>query len=177
MVTCYHMCVKFLQSCWFEEPLLLLVHWASWSPESGQSSARSFQSTASFSWQALWRRCLHFPLGLGTWPHCKKYQSLVQWPWDYWPEPHRDSMRHCQEKDERGRTMQKSWRPLLKHPGLHDASAEPQADSVTPLWGSNSCKRVPNQLLSTVVHKHVQLFRGPTFLFIYDIHIYIIIFF
>ncbi len=51
---------------------------------------------ASFCWQALWRCWFHFPAGLGTCPHCQRYQKLVQWPWCYcawlasklaWPEP------------------------------------------------------------------------------------------
>ncbi len=25
----------------------------------------------------------HFPAGLGTCPHCQRYQKLVQWPWCY----------------------------------------------------------------------------------------------
>ncbi len=41
------------------------------------------------------------PEGLGTCPHCQRYQKLVQWPWCYcawlpsklaWPEPDRASM-------------------------------------------------------------------------------------
>ncbi len=39
---------------------------------------------ASFCWQALWRCWFHFPAGLGTCPHCQRYQKLVQWPWCYW---------------------------------------------------------------------------------------------
>ncbi len=35
---------------------------------------------ASFCWQALWRCWFHFPAGLGTCPHCQRYQKLVQWP-------------------------------------------------------------------------------------------------
>ncbi len=59
---------------------------------------------ASFCWQALWRCWFHFPAGLGTCPHCQRYQKLVQWPWCYcawlaskraWPEPHRESMGYC----------------------------------------------------------------------------------
>ncbi len=34
---------------------------------------------ASFCWQALWRCRFHFPAGLGTCPHCQRYQKLVQW--------------------------------------------------------------------------------------------------
>ncbi len=50
---------------------------------------------ASLCWQALWRCWFHFPAGLGTCPHCQRYQKLVQWPWCYcawlasklaWPE-------------------------------------------------------------------------------------------
>lgn len=53
---------------------------------------------ASFCWQALWRCRFHFPSGLGTCPHCQRYQKLVQWPWCCcawlaskltWSEPHR----------------------------------------------------------------------------------------
>ncbi len=35
---------------------------------------------ASFCWQALRRCWFHFPAGLGTCPHCQRYQKLVQWP-------------------------------------------------------------------------------------------------
>ncbi len=35
---------------------------------------------APFCWQALWRSWFHFPAGLGTCPHCQRYQKLVQWP-------------------------------------------------------------------------------------------------
>ncbi len=38
---------------------------------------------AFFGWQALWRCGFHFPAGLGTCPHCQRYQKLVQWPWCY----------------------------------------------------------------------------------------------
>ncbi len=38
---------------------------------------------ASFCWQALWRCWFHFQAGLGTCPHCQRYQKLVQWPWCY----------------------------------------------------------------------------------------------
>ncbi len=109
---------------------------------------------ASFCWQALWRCWFHFPAGLGTCPHCQRYLKLVQWPWCYctwlasklvWPEPHRESMGILS----RGRwetpdpTMQKSWRPLSKQPGLHYTWAVPQADCLhaTPHWCSNSYKK------------------------------------
>ncbi len=83
---------------------------------------------ASFCWQALWRCWFHFPAGLGTCPHCQRYQKLVQWPWCYcawlasklaWPEPHRESMGYCQEEDETpDPTMQMTWRLLSKQSGL-----------------------------------------------------------
>ncbi len=66
---------------------------------------------ASFCWQALWRCWFHFPAGLGTCPHCQRYQKLVQWPWCYcaWlaskltrPEPQRIY-------DERHQTQQRRW--------------------------------------------------------------------
>ncbi len=73
---------------------------------------------ASFCRQVLWRCWFHFPAGLGTCTHCQRYQKLVQWPWCYcawlasklaWPQPqHRES----------DPTMQMTWRPLSKQPGL-----------------------------------------------------------
>ncbi len=69
---------------------------------------------ASSCWQALWRCWFHFPAGLGTCPHCQRYQKLVQWPWCYcawlanklaWPEP----VKTCQEEDERHQTQQCRW--------------------------------------------------------------------
>ncbi len=77
---------------------------------------------ASFCWQALWRCWFHFPVGLGTCPHCQRYQKLIQWPWCYcawlvsklaWPEPHWESRWETPDP-----TMQMSWRPLSKKPGL-----------------------------------------------------------
>ncbi len=105
---------------------------------------------ASFCWQALWRRWFHFPAGLGTCPHCQRYQKLVQWPWCYcawlasklaWPEPHRESMGYCQEEDERHQTQQCRW-PEGRYQsilGFHTTSAVPQTDHLhaTPNWGSN----------------------------------------
>ncbi len=61
---------------------------------------------------------ISFPAGLGTCPHCQRYQKLVQWPWCYcaWlaskltrPEPHREYMGYCQEEDERHQTQQCRW--------------------------------------------------------------------
>ncbi len=105
---------------------------------------------ASFCWQALWRCWFHFPAGLGTCPHCQRYQKLVQWPWCYcawlasklaWPEPHRESMGYCQEEDERHQTQQCRWAEghCQRNLGFHTTSAVPQTDHLhaTPNWGSN----------------------------------------
>ncbi len=105
---------------------------------------------ASFCWQALWRCWFHFPAGLGTCPHCQRYQKLVQWPWCYcawlasklaWPEPHRESMGYCQEEDERHQTQQCCWPEghCQRNLGFHTTSAVPQTDHLhaTPNWGSN----------------------------------------
>ncbi len=94
---------------------------------------------ASFCWQALWRCRFHFPAGLGTCPHCQRYQKLVQWPWCYcaWlasklarPEPHRESMGYCQEEDERHQTQQCRWAEghCQRNLGFHTTSAVPQTD-------------------------------------------------
>ncbi len=105
---------------------------------------------ASFCWQALWRCWFHFPAGLGTCPHCQRYQKLVQWPWCYcawlasklaWPEPHRESMEYCQEEDERHQTQQCRWHEghCQRNLGFHTTSAVPQTDHLhaTPNCGSN----------------------------------------
>ncbi len=68
---------------------------------------------ASFCWQALWRCWFHFPAGLGTCPHCQRYQKLVQWPWCYcaWLASKLavGSRGYCQEEDERHQTQQCRW--------------------------------------------------------------------
>ncbi len=80
---------------------------------------------ASFCWQALWRCWFHFPAGLGTCPHCQRYQKLVQWPWCYcawlasklaWPEPHRESIGKRKMRDTRSNnadelkaTVKETW--------------------------------------------------------------------
>ncbi len=105
---------------------------------------------ASFCWQALWRCWFHFPAGLGTCPHCQRYQKLVQWPWCYcawlasklaWPEPHRESMGYCQDEDERHQTQQCRWPEghCQRNLGFHTTSAVPQTDHLhaMPNWGSN----------------------------------------
>ncbi len=117
---------------------------------------------ASFCWQALWRCWFHFPAGLGTCPHCQRYQKLVQWPWCScawlasklaWAQHHRESMGYCQEKDERHQTHQCRWPEghSQSNLGFHYTWAVPQADCLhaTPHWCSHSSKRRPNQVLST----------------------------
>ncbi len=116
---------------------------------------------ASFCWQALWRCWFNFPAGLGTCPHYQRYQKLFQWPWCYcawlvsklaWPEPHRESMGYSRGRWETpDPAMQMTWRPLSKQRGLHNTWAVPQAACLhaMPHWCSNSCKRRPNQVLST----------------------------
>ncbi len=78
---------------------------------------------ASFCWQALWRCWFHFPAGLGTCPHCQRYQKLVQWLWCYcawlasklaWPEPHRFVKRKMRDTrpnnaDELKATIKETW--------------------------------------------------------------------
>ncbi len=74
---------------WFGLPchLLVLVHCIlvhCIGPQSTQHLPGNFRALhASFCWQALWRCWFHFPAGLGTCPHCQRYQKLVQWPWCY----------------------------------------------------------------------------------------------
>ncbi len=105
---------------------------------------------ASFCWQALWRCWFHFPAGLGTCPHCQRYQKLVQWPWCYcawlasklaWPEPHREPIGYCQEEDERHQTQQCRWAEgcCQRNLGFHTTAAVPQTDHLhaTPNWSSN----------------------------------------
>ncbi len=67
---------------WFGLPchLLVLVHCVFWSPSQRSHLPGNFRALhASFCWQALWRCWFHFPAGLGTCPHCQRYQKLVQW--------------------------------------------------------------------------------------------------
>ncbi len=91
-----------------------------------------------------------FQQDFSTCPHCQRYQKLVQLPWCYcawlasklaWPEPHRESMGHCQEEDERHQTQQCRWPEghCQRNLGFHTTSAVPQTDHLhaTPNWGSN----------------------------------------
>ncbi len=144
---------SFHSQWWFGLPchLLVLVHCVSEVHSQRSHLPGNFRALhASLCWQALWRCWFHFPAGLGTCPHCQRYQKLVQWPWCYcawlasklaWPEPHRESMGYCQEEDERHQTqtMQMSWRPLSKKPGLpyHLSSATNWSPPCHANWGSN----------------------------------------
>ncbi len=94
---------------------------------------------ASFCWHALWRCRFLFPAGLGTCPHCQRYQKLVQWAWCYcawlasklaWSEPYRESVGYCQEEDERHQTQQCRWPEgrYQSNLGFHYTWAVPQAD-------------------------------------------------
>ncbi len=132
----------------------------------GFPSRYCLASVGNWSWAAGWYCCW-----LGTCPHCQRYQKLVQWPWCYcawlaskltWPEPHRESfMGYCQEEDETpDPTMQMTWRPLSKQPGLHYTWAVSQAECLhaTPHWCSNSCKRGPTKYW---VHRNEHTFQKP----------------
>ncbi len=71
---------SFHSQWWFGLPchLLVLVHYVFWSPQSMQHLPGDFRALhASFCWQALWRCWFHFPTGLGTCPHCQRYQKTM----------------------------------------------------------------------------------------------------
>ncbi len=77
---------SFHSQWWFGLPchLLVLVHCVSEVHSQRSHLLGNFRALhASFCWQALWRCWFHFPAGLGTCPHCQRYQKLVQWPWCY----------------------------------------------------------------------------------------------
>ncbi len=122
---------SFHSQWWFGLPchLLVLVHCVFWVHSQRKHLPGNFRALhASFCWQALWRCWFNFPAGLGTCPHCQRYQKLVQWSWCYcawlasklaWPEPHRESGELSRWRWETpDPTMQMSWRPLSKKPGL-----------------------------------------------------------
>ncbi len=100
---------------------------------------------ASSYWQALWRCWFHFPAGLGTCPHCQRYQKLVQWPWCYcaWLVS-----KFIENLDERHQTQQCGWPEgrYQSNLGFHYTWELPHADCLhaTPHWCSNSGKRSPN---------------------------------
>ncbi len=72
---------------------------------------------AFFCWQALWRCWFHFPAGLAPVHTTKCTKSwfndhgvtVLDWPANAWPEPHRESMGYYQEEDERHQTQQCRW--------------------------------------------------------------------
>ncbi len=102
---------------------------------------------AYFCWQALWRCWFHSPAGLGTCPHCQRYQKLVQWSWCYFG---RESMGYCQEEDERHQTQQCRWPEgrYQSNMGFHTTSAVPQTDCLchTALMQVIHAKGGPNLL-------------------------------
>ncbi len=109
---------------------------------------------AFFCWHALWRCWFHFTPGLGTCPHCQRYQKLVQWPWCYcawlasklaWPEPYSESVGYCQEEDKRHQTQQCRWPEgrYQSNLGFHYTWAVPQAD----------CLHAMSYRIDAVIHK------------------------
>ncbi len=79
-----------------------------------------------------------------------KHQKLVKWLWCWcaWlaskltrPEPHRESMRYCQEENEKQETRKCRWAEghCQRNLGFHTTSALPQTDHLdaTPNGGSN----------------------------------------
>ncbi len=130
---------------------------------------------ASFCWQVLWRCWFHFPAGLGTCPHCQRYQKLVQWPWCYcawltsklaWPEPHREYMEYCQEEDERHQTQQCRWPEGRYQSNLGFITPE-QCHRLIAFMPCHidaiiHAKRGPNKYW---VHKNEHIFRSLTSLF------------
>ncbi len=98
--------------------LLVLVHWVFWKPTSLHPFTKRFWSTSCFLLLSSFLKMLiSFPAGFGSCPHCQKHQKLVQWPWCWcaWlaskltrPE-HRESMRYCQEENEKQETKKCRW--------------------------------------------------------------------
>ncbi len=135
--------------------LLVLVHCVFWSPQSMQTSTRKFWSTSCFLLLTSFMEMLisfsswtwHLPTlpkvpkaGSMTWCYCAWLASKLAWP-----EAHRESRWETPDP-----TMQMTWSPLSKQPGLHYTWAVSRADHLhaAPHWCSNSCKTRPNQVLS-----------------------------
>ncbi len=96
---------------------------------------------ASFCWQALWRCWFHFPAGLGTCPHCQRYQKLVQWPWCYCAWLASKLTRPIVKRKMRDTRPNNAddLKAAISNLGFHTTSAVPQTDHLhaTPNWGSN----------------------------------------
>ncbi len=94
--------------------LLVLVHCVFFlKPTSLHPFTKKLWSTTCFLLLTSRRCWFHFPAGFVTCPHCQKHQMLVKWPWCWcaWlaskltrPEPYWESMRYCQEENEKQET-------------------------------------------------------------------------
>ncbi len=119
--------------------LLVLVHCVFWVHSQRSHLPGYFRALMLPSADKLYGDAwFHFPAGLGTCPHCQRYQKLVN---DhgvtvlYWPANSPDlNPIEIYGVLSRGRwetpdpTMQMTWRPLSKKPGLPSTSAVPQTD-------------------------------------------------
>ncbi len=106
---------------------------------------------ASFCWQALWRCWFHFSAGLGTCPHCQRYQNLVQWPWCYCAWLESKLAWHCQEEEERHQTQQCRYQSNL---GFHYTRASmPRRIDAVIHWKGGPTKYW--------VHRNEHIFQKP----------------
>ncbi len=141
---------SFHSQWWFGLPchLLVLVHCVFWSPQSTQSSTRTRALHASFCWQRFMEMLISFSSRtwhLHTLPKVPKAGSMTMCYCAWlasklaWPELYRESRWETPDP-----TMQMTWRPLLKKPGLHYTWAVPRTDHLhaTLHWCSNSCNQV-----------------------------------
>ncbi len=82
------------------------------------------------------------------------------------PEPHRESMRYCQEENEKQETKcYMSWSPLSKKPGLpyHLSSATNWSPPCHTNWGSNKAKGAPLPSIEYIYSILNITSRRPTF--------------
>ncbi len=99
---------------------------------------------ASFCWQALWRCWFHFPAGLGTCPHCQRYQS---WLNDHgvtvldWSANSPDlNLVKRKMRDTRPNNADDLKAAIKANLVFHTTSAVPQTDHLhaTQNWGSSN---------------------------------------